>query len=183
MKSSINISLEPNSIPIAADDIAELHAARLLLLINICGVKGEKIEGLTKLAKLDFFVRYPIFFNRIAVQLGKKELSKIEYIESSMVRHHYGPWDKRYYHILAYLESRRLIKVEKKKKTYNFQITNIGKLKAEILIEQKNFKNLVLQMKEIKKLLGRKSGSQLKNLIYETFDLEVKQLKHGDIIG
>ena len=33
-------------------------------------------------------------------------------------RHHYGPWDKRYYHVLAHLEAKHLIKVVKVKKTF-----------------------------------------------------------------
>ena len=43
------------SLPLVADDITELHAARLLLLLKHCGHEGT-INGLTKLAKLDFFV-------------------------------------------------------------------------------------------------------------------------------
>ncbi len=35
-----------------------------------------------------------------------------------MIRHHYGPWDKRYYHILAYLESKQLIQIVKHKNSF-----------------------------------------------------------------
>jgi hypothetical protein len=61
MKSIQHIGEEPVSLPLPADSIVEFHAARLLLLINFCGTAG-RIDGLTKLAKLDFFVRYPDFF-------------------------------------------------------------------------------------------------------------------------
>ncbi len=55
----------PAGLPLTADQITEFHAARLMLLLHLCGVKN-RIEGLTKLAKLDFFVRYPAFFLRAA---------------------------------------------------------------------------------------------------------------------
>lgn len=55
MKSYSKMGGYPESLAMPADEVLELHAARLLLLIKLCGVKGEKISGLTKLAKLDFF--------------------------------------------------------------------------------------------------------------------------------
>lgn len=42
------------------DDAVDFHASRLLLLLNLCGTNpGPGIEGRTKFAKLDFFLRYP----------------------------------------------------------------------------------------------------------------------------
>ena len=62
MRSLNRVGAQPRPAwPLAADDIVEFHAARLLLLMEICGVKG-RIDGLTKMAKLDFFSRYPDFF-------------------------------------------------------------------------------------------------------------------------
>lgn len=170
------------SIPLISDEITELHAARLLLLCFYCG-SDKKIYGLTKLAKLDFFVRYPICFIKAANHLKQKVLSVVvEQIDSLMVRYHYGPWDKRYYQILAFLESRELISVQKKDNAYIFGLTEIGKKKAILLSKSASFKELVAQMKEVKKLLGKKSGNQLKNLVYEIFDEEVKQRKLGELI-
>jgi len=60
-----NIS-QPISLPLAADDILEFHAARLLLLLEICGTAG-RIDGLTKMAKLDFFKRYLDFLAALAM--------------------------------------------------------------------------------------------------------------------
>ena len=112
MKSIQALGRISTSLPLPADDITELHAARLLLLFHHCG-SGDKVDGLTKLAKLDFFVRYPIFFERVARQLGNTVSVSSDQTESLMVRHHYGPWDKRYYQVLAFLESRGLITVQK----------------------------------------------------------------------
>ena len=77
----------------------ELHQARLLvLLLAFAGESGVgKIEGLTKLAKLDFLLRYPVFLERAVkkrnasthlVQLQPHEEMSVE---SKMVRYRFGP--------------------------------------------------------------------------------------------
>jgi DNA-binding PadR family transcriptional regulator len=182
VKSLKNLASQPAAIPLVADDILEFHAARLLLLLSLCGTK-DRIEGLTKLAKLDFFVRYPQFFERVNAHVKKVAPATPRTIESSMVRHHYGPWDKRYYHILAYLEGKDLIEVQKSGSTFNFQLTDAGKETAHALKGKDIFKTLVAQMKIVKKELGGKSGSVLKKLIYEVFDKEVADKALGEVIG
>lgn len=181
MKSVRALGRISRSLPLSADDITELHAARLLLLFHHCGF-GEKIDGLTKLAKLDFFVRYPSFFERASKHLGKAIATANEQTESPMVRHHYGPWDKRYYQVLAFLESRGLITVKKHGNAYEFALSALGKEKSDLLSKSKPFSPLVEQMKEVRKLLGRKNGNQLKNIVYEIFDEEVTQRKLGELI-
>lgn len=171
----------PSSLPLAADDITELHAARLLLLLNHCG-SSNKISGLTKLAKLDFFVRYPNFFERIAEHLNETVLAATKETESVMVRHHYGPWDKRYYQILAFLEARELMTVSKHGNSFNFELTQLGSEKAKILTKSDSYASIVEQMKVVRKLLGRKTGTQLKELVYAVFDAEVKHRKLGELI-
>lgn len=181
MKSVRTLGYSPTSLPLSADDIIELHAARLLLLLHLCGF-DQKIEGLTKLAKLDFFVRYPSFFEQAANYLGKNIKVENNDTESLMVRHHYGPWDKRYYQVLAFLEARELIKVQKRGKTYEFVLTELGQEKAKPLSKAKQFSPIAKHMVAVRKLLGRKNGTQLKNIVYEIFDEEVKQRKLGEII-
>ena len=111
MKSLRNLTNRPAAAPLAADDILEFHAGRLLLLLSTCGGSTGTINGLTKMAKLDFFVRYPDFFSAAVAEGLRRKATRTDAVEAAMVRHHYGPWDKRYYHILAYLESRQLINV------------------------------------------------------------------------
>ncbi len=103
-------------------------------------------------------------------------------VESSMVRHHYGPWDKRYYHVLAYLEAKGLVNVVKNKKAYEFFLSSTGKEKSEMLKESKSFKQLTKHMKLVKSTLGNKNGSALKDLIYEVFEKEVADRKLGEVI-
>ena len=99
-----------------------------------------------------------------------------------MVRHHYGPWDKRYYHVLAHLEAKHLIKVAKVKKTYVISLTDLGKERAQRLAEKTSFEPLVTRMREIKKVFGSKTGSSLKNMIYNMFDAEVGRRPLGEMI-
>ena len=182
MKSYSKIGGYPESLAMPADEVLELHAARLLLLIKLCGVRGEKISGLTKLAKLDFFARYPDFFSEVARYLGKSVTVASTHVESSMVRHHYGPWDKRYYHVLAYLESKGLINVVKNKKAYEFVLSDTGKEMTTMLENSDSFKELTEHMRLVKSTLGNKNGSALKDLIYEVFEKEVADRKLGEAI-
>lgn len=175
-----HIGYSPVSLPLAADSIVEFHAARLLLLISLCGT-ANRIDGLTKMAKLDFFVRYPDFF-----AAARKDQTPIvqnsDAVESAMVRHHYGPWDKRYYHILAYLESRQLIGIVKQNSSFLITLTDEGKAVASALAAKPSFSSLVERMRAVKKEFGSKSGSTLKKLIYQLFDEEVGKKPLGEVI-
>lgn len=181
MKSLKNIALQPISVPLVADEITELHAARLLLLLRKCGT-GNRVEGLTKLAKLDFLIRYPIFFNRLAAHLEKQITSATSAVESAMIRHHYGPWDKRYYKVLPFLESRKLITVSKQGATYVFELTKEGKELADTMAKRHEFTNQLEQMKRVKELVGKKSGTALKNLVYAVFNTEIAKKPLGEVI-
>ncbi len=188
MRSINHIGNQPVSLPLAADDILEFHAARLLLLMNICGAAG-RIDGLTKMAKLDFFTRYPDFFEaaRAAITPAenhheKSDAKSDEVVESAMVRHHYGPWDKRYYHVLGHLEAKQLITVAKEGKSYRISLTDIGRERAKALAERASFAPLIERMRQIKKTFGSKSGTFLKDLIYQLFDEEVGRRPMGQVI-
>lgn len=181
MKSFAHIGTVPFGQPLSADDITELHAGRILLLLKYCGV-SKKITGLTKLAKLDFFSRYPDAFSKIAEYLGHQVSSTISSVESPMVRHHYGPWDKRYYQILAFLESRELITIHKKEEAYVFELTPTGNDIASELAKHSEFSLQLEQMKKVKSILGAKSGSSIKSLIYTVFEKEVTNKPLGEII-
>jgi len=175
------LSKVPAGMSLLADDITEFHAARLLLLLGICGVSG-RIGGLTKLAKLDFFVRYPEFFNKAAAAANESIRSASKIVESSMVRYHYGPWDKRYYEIIAYLRSRGLIQITQENNTYIFQLTSLGKNKVKLLKTDLAYINLCEQMRRVKSAFGKKAGSALKNMIYEIFQEEVTKRTLDEVI-
>lgn len=187
MKSIKNIGKTPAGINLTSDEIIEFHAARILLLIFMCGKKsrnseGHSIEGLTKLAKLDFFVRYPSFFNKITAFLDKEvRIDSVE-IESKMIRFHYGPWDKRYYHVLPYLEAREIIKIKKSGRQYIFSLTTLGENLADELRKSNSYSDVVNKMKIVALMFRNTSGSKLKDLIYDVFRNEVANKKLDDII-
>ncbi len=188
MRSFDRIGACPVSLPLSADDVVEFHAARLLLLLNVTGVAGH-IDGLTKMAKLDFFARYPEFLEvaRAATSQGGTAALPVRAgsraaVESAMVRHHYGPWDKRYYHVLAHLEAKHLITVTKERGSYRIALTDLGSERARALAARPSFASLVERMREVKRTFGGKSGSSLKSLIYRLFDAEVTRRPLGEVI-
>jgi DNA-binding PadR family transcriptional regulator len=182
MKSIQHLGSQPVSLPLSADQVLEFHAARLLLLLNYCGISG-RVDGLTKLAKLDFFARYPDFYSVAKASQGTVEPAPSNSaVESAMIRHHYGPWDKRYYQILAYLEARGLIEVVKKGNGYRITLTEMGQERAKALAARPSFGPLIERMRDIKGTFGNRSGNTLKNLIYKLFDEEVGKRRLGQVI-
>jgi hypothetical protein len=188
MKSLANLGNQPAGELLLADDILELHAARLLLLVSICGTKKKatgfmRLDGLTKLAKLDFLTRYPEFYEKLAEHLGVQAKARLQDVESCMVRFHYGPWDDRYYHILGYLESRGLLVVDKNGATFRFGLTSVGTEIANQLSQEEAFVDLTAHIRQVKDLVGRLTGTRLKDLIYEVFGEEVVERKLGESIS
>jgi hypothetical protein len=183
VKSLRNFGRQAAGIPVLADDVLEFHAARLLLLFKVCGI-GGRIDGLTKMAKLDFFVRYPQFFDEVCGHLGKERhpTKAKRAVESSMIRFHYGPWDSRYYHILGYLEAKSLIKVERDGRMYKLKLTDAGKSIAKQTEKSPAYANLVQHMETVKDVLGSKAGSTLKDLVYKVFGEEVADRALGEVI-
>jgi hypothetical protein len=181
VKSITKLGSCPVGIPVIADEILEFHAARLLLLLQLCGTRN-RIDGLTKLAKLDFFVRYPQFFNEMCARLRVSATAKTSSVESAMIRFHYGPWDQRYYHLLAYLEGKGLLAVRRDRNAYTFELTERGKDAADILGKKTSFAQIVAQMRSVNSVLGKKSGSALKKLVYDVFRDEIANKPIGEVI-
>ncbi len=100
-----------------------------------------------------------------------------------MVRHHYGPWDKRYYHVLAFLESRGLITVKRSGKSFRLALTRRGKALANRFAEMTAFETVRRQMGAVAERFGRSTGNELKAMIYAIFDEEIGQQPIGHVIG
>lgn len=191
MKSIKNTNSYPAGTPLISDDLIEFHASRILLLLRHCGkhdriTKEYKIEGLTKIAKLDFFIRYPNYFYKVIDVLridiaDKTQLTKTS-SESKMIRFHYGPWDERYYQLLPFLEARQLIRINKVGNSYIFYLTKAGNSVADDLSQTDEFRDLVNAIVAVSNVFKNKSGSYLKDLIYEVFDKEVASKKLNEQI-
>lgn len=151
----------------------DAHAGRVLLLLRHFGATSARpLEGLTKLAKLDFLIRYPAFTERLLNVLGADwelgtEPSDSERlaVESRMVRYKYGPWDDRYYPVLGTLVGLGLVSVTKKGRTLVMSLTEFGGEVAAELADQDGWE----QVDRRASLLSRHfnlTGSGLKKLIY-----------------
>ena len=182
MRLTRNLSDYPAGRPLISDELLEFHAARLLLLVRVCG-RGSRIHGLTKLAKLDFFVRYPAFFAAIDGRSQHAQQEAGSAVESAMIRHHYGPWDPRYYHVLSFLEGCGLLDVTKQTRSFVFRLTPDGKGIADRLAKQDEFGTLVGHMRRVGLALSRYRGSQLRDLIYRAFRAEVADQPRGAMIS
>lgn len=178
------------------DDSIEFHAGRIMLLLKYCAVDKMKedrvgIKGRTKLAKLDFFLRYPSYLEK-ALELpnvnraklsAEIEVSEKNSIEAKMVRYRYGPWDSKYYDVFAYLLSKDLMDIVSIGGVDYFSLTNMGEHATEILAGNEAFRSLVTRCNIIRLTLGRRSGKSLKKIIYENFPEIVRKPIGSPITG
>ena len=165
-----------------------LHLGRLLFLIDaFAGKAGDKrIEGLTKLAKLDFLLRYPAFLER-AIQVRGSDANQVNVeefernsIEARMVRFKYGPWDHRYRRFLSIMASRRLITVHTAGRTVIIGQTERGRKAAEMLKAEPTYGGIRQRAALLKRHLDL-TATTLMEFIYEHFP-EVASLRMGEII-
>lgn len=153
-------------------------AARLLLLIDTFSrQKGNSanLEGRTKLAKLDFFLRYP---ERLAVALRSKGVSPEAIamateegvpIDERMVRYRYGPWDPSYYSLLGSLIGRDLVEVVKvNSRGLGYRSTPKGAAFVERLLEDESWVEYQARAALLKRHFDV-SGETLKKLVYSLF--------------
>jgi hypothetical protein len=162
-----------------------IHLGRLLILISV--FSGEQnngeVEGLTKLAKLDFLLRYPSYLERALKQIGKSMTKAPPHdfekrsVETKMIRFKYGPWDFRYRRFINTLVGKNLVYVRKSGRSYYLGITSQGSVVAGRLIEQQSLKDLVERARTIKTNFNI-SGTNLMKFIYKTFP-EIVSLQYG----
>lgn len=171
------------------DQSSDLHAARILLLLNAF-TKGDQlgsIEGLTKLAKLDFLLRYPVMLERAlnAREKSTKDL-KIEEnerysVESQMVRYRFGPWDHRYREILNLLIAKGLASVSIEGRKVVITITSLGNEKAAQLAGNSLFSSYARRAKILKTHFDY-TATNLMRFIYATFP-EIVSLRSNSKIS
>lgn len=167
----------------------DVHLGRLLVLMSAFSKNnGETtIDGLTKLAKLDFLLRYPALLERALHAKGfdssKAEVQthERESVESRMVRYRYGPWDFRYRRFLNLLVARGLCALSVEGRTITITLTEFGLDTANKLVESGKYNDLASRSALLKKYFN-KSGTWLKDFVYETFP-EVTSLRLGEEIS
>lgn len=166
------------------DDSVDFHAARLMVLLRQCGNGARPgIDGRTKLAKLDFLLRYPAFLERALDHLRDIGASTKSWtagdseIEAPMIRYRYGPWDPRYRQFLAFLLSRRLITITAAKPE-RVQLTAAGRRAADDLSGRASFQPLLDRCAAMNHGLSTMTGTELKDLVYDLFPNEVGDLPY-----
>lgn len=171
------------------EENTELHLARLLILSYAFAGKDSKgtIDGLTKLAKLDFLLRYPTYLRKalITKNASTKNVLIKPYekysVESSMIRFRYGPWDFRYRKFLNILVGKGLLTIEKKGNTFVIGITATGEQIAKDLLKHEEYADTIKRAKTLKTHFDIK-GTSLMKFIYKTFP-EIGYLSFGETIG
>jgi hypothetical protein len=185
MSASVGLEVVPPlHEPWDPDDSVDFHAARLLVLLRQCG-SGTKpgIDGRTKLAKLDFLLRYPTFLERALHHLRDTGASTTEWtavgaeIEAPMIRYRYGPWDPRYRQFLAFLLARKLITITTAKPE-RVQLTAAGRRAADDLSARSSFQPLIDRCAAMTPGLSTMTGTALKDLVYDLFPSEVGDLPY-----
>jgi hypothetical protein len=148
----------------------EVHLGRILILLNQFSSEKNKgeIEGLTKLAKLDFLLRYPVYLERALKAVGKNitqvgvQPFERRSVESKMVRFKYGPWDFRYRKFINVLVAKELVYIRIEGRSYHLGLTQKGNDLANELIKQKSLADL----SERAKLIKRNFNYSGTNLMY-----------------
>jgi hypothetical protein len=170
----------------ASDD---LHIARLLILMNAFGTSAAtgKVEGLTKLAKLDFLLRYPPFLERALIAVGANpELANVmeherRSVESSMIRFRYGPWDHRYRRLINIMVAKGLVRVELDRQPIVITLTQSGAHIAGSLSQMPAFSDVSARATVLKRHFNF-PATRLMRFVYDTFP-ELSSLSFGEDIA
>jgi hypothetical protein len=172
-----------------AENADDLHLARLLILLQAVDQgKGETVEGIVKLAKLDFLLRYPNCLERALrarridpATAGIRDYER-ETIETKMTRFRYGPWDDRYRRWIGLLVAKGLVMTYVKGRTVHIELQERGREVAAQLSEREEFADLSLRSRLVVKAVGGLSATKLMEFIYEIFP-EITDMKWGEQIS
>jgi hypothetical protein len=158
------------------DAAPELHAARLLVLISAFSGADQAgaVEGLTKLAKLDFLLRYPVMLERALEAKGRsaREVQLEDHerlsVESEMVRYRFGPWDHRYREFLNILVGKGLVVVSVEGRKVVITPTARGQAVASEMATNPMFRDYFRRSALLKRHFDLQA-TNLMRFIYETF--------------
>lgn len=167
------------------------HEARLLILLGAVAER-EPVDGIMKLAKMDFLLRYPNILERALIGLADlkpsapKVASKIpdeakHTVEGRMIRFRYGPWDRRYRKWLAVLMAKQLVTVGKHGKTVQVALTQRGKEIAHALGARVEFADLAQRADMVRFAVGSMPATRLMKFVYKIAP-EIVEMKWGENI-
>lgn len=141
-------------------DINTQLARIMILVYSLCGVQNnKKIEGVNKLAKLDFLLKSPLYLKKGLTRLNTRitiEVKSFESIsiESKMNLYRYIPWDENYRKLLNIIIAKGLVNISFEKDDYFIQISNNGIKLVEELKKDRYFKEFFNRSKIISTHFG-----------------------------
>ncbi len=163
----------------------DFHIARLILLLKAAAGRNDKpVQGIMKLAKMDFLLRYPTCLVRALKAIGKEaaaqEIPEEERntIEARMIRFRFGPWDKRYRRWIGLLVAKGLAHTYLEGRTVKVKLTPAGIKVAEQLSNLDEFRSIASRSQIVASAVGGYSATKLKNFIYEVFP-EIVDMQWG----
>ena len=175
------------------EDLA-YHQTRVLLLVDaVARADGHdhRLDGLTKLAKLDFLVRYPALAPLILealhaddyrLHLTEEDTHMPTSVEAPMMRHKYGPWDDRYYPVIGALVGRGLLRYADKRRGHVALVpTAAGRRLVRSLSDGDAWHEIRERCEAVAETSGGLSGYALKQLIYQRLD-NLMDRPHREVI-
>jgi hypothetical protein len=167
----------------------DFHLGRLLLLLRAVAGRSQSrpIEGIMKLAKMDFLLRYPNALARVLQAVPSAEQVvvpdyELRNIEAKMIRFRYGPWDDRYRRWIGLMVAKGLASTQLHGRTVRVALTGEGGQVAQDLAHLEEFQTIDRRAQSVQKAVGAMSATKLTKFIYETFP-ELSTMKWGEEIS
>ncbi len=186
-------SRDPEELALLREDLA-YHQARILLLVDaVAAARGHqgKVDGLTKLAKLDFLLRYPALAPMVLdalspadprLGLQAEEADDPGNVEAPMIRYKYGPWDDRYYAVIGALVGRNLLRyLPGRRGSVALAPTRTGRAFAAQLAAAGEWSEIAERSKAIAESSAGLTGNGLKDLIYQRLS-SLMDRQFGEVI-
>jgi len=166
----------------------QMHLARLLLLLLAFDRNGDApaIEGITKMAKLDFLLRYPSYFEKamLARDVSPRRIPIEDYerntVEAQMVRYRFGPWDHRYRRFLNLLAAKGLVRIDTNGRNVRVSLTDTGKHRAAQLADDDSYRPLLSRARLLKDKIDI-GPTEIMKFVYKTFP-EIASLAYDEAI-
>jgi len=189
------MSLKILQLAAAVENSDEFNEARLLLLLKAAAGKEETakpLDGIMKLAKMDFLLRYPNMLVRALNVIGESKKYALaaaaaipeedrDTIEARMIRFRFGPWDPRYRRWLSILVAKQLAIVYREGRTVKIQLSKKGLAMAEQLAEVEAFKPLAERARVVNSAVGNMPSSKITAFVYKIAP-EIINMKWGNAI-
>ena len=151
--------------------IQQLRVLALIYLVAAEPGNANKLDSLTKLAKLDFLVRYSDARAAVRASLSGDKAFNEPSMRSNhpMIRHKFGPWDDIYYPVIGALVGRGLARyVKSRNRGVGLSLTKEGSELFMKLSESEEWQSTIGEIREVAIEFGTFSGNRLKEAIYSS---------------